>query len=88
MVNEIIAVIPNATNVSQCYGPVHIQFQPHIPNVVSYQWKIIHWCWSVNNAGAYSGATTASLKNNWRSSLESAEYRFISLLRTQQLNAR
>jgi hypothetical protein len=20
---------------------VHIQFQPHIPNVVSYQWKII-----------------------------------------------
>jgi hypothetical protein len=80
MVNEITAVIPNATNVSQCYGSsyTYTVSTSYPANVVSYQWKksIASGAWTVvNNAGAYSGATTASLKITGGAPSESAEYR-------------
>jgi hypothetical protein len=41
LVNEITAVIPNATNVSQCYSSYTYTVSTSYPaNVVSYQWKI------------------------------------------------
>jgi hypothetical protein len=79
-VNDILALSPIATNVTQCYGGIYTYTvtTSYSANVVSYQWKksIASGVWKVvSDGGPYSGATTASLKITAGTPLESAEYR-------------
>lgn len=83
-VNEITNV-SGGTNVTQCYGTNYLYTvtTSYPANVVSYQWKksVTSGVWNVvNDGGAYSGATTATLSITGGTPAESAEYRvFVTL---------
>ena len=80
LVNEMISISPTTTNVTRCYGATYSYTvsTSYPANVVSYLWKksINSGVWIVvNDGGAYSGATTSSLKITAGTPSESAEYR-------------